>query len=807
MNFEWIRHWLPSQGPLKEFVHHNTLHAFENFPFEEACARAARLYGSRTFLPLKEYRRLYQEDQISAESLLVQAGGDPNLRDQLLYAEVDDPLFPGLAQEGLRSRWSQRGLTLDRWTHPVLFRLLSQFLDQGVALWPMPGRHSSFFESVRALVKNSWLPLAPFSSKSLERFWDMQPEQICREILHRFLGRPEAYQGYLLEMCLAHPGWSSMVAVLQSQPQQLVSPRSISLEQMCALELMAEWAFVEQKWGSQWSPLLTEGECLASLPCSEDWKWQPTPSEQLGRLWQRALEESYSRGLVLSISGQPAGLPKEGPQAQAFFCIDDRECSLRRHLETVNPAVETFGTAGFFGIDCLFQGSADAFPFKQCPVPIVPQHLICEEEVSPSGGSALASKAWHYSEADPSTNLLWRGFLVSQLLGLGSALKLAWALLKPSLGPLTVSSLRRVDTKAKLKIHRQESECSGGLWVGYSDQEMADRVSAVLSSTGAWKSGLAPLVVFVGHGASSVNNPYFAAYDCGACSGKPGAPNARAFALMANRAEVRRLLAERGTPIAETTWFVGALHDTTRDEIQYYETEQIPQPLLPLFGRFQKDLAEALAKNAQERCAKFPQVAASFTPSQALAEVARRSTALFETRPELNHATNAACIVGPRRLTRGIHLDRRVFLNSYEAETDPEGQTLAQILSAVVPVCGGINLEYYFSRLDPSVYGAGSKLPHNVNGLIGVMNGVDGDLLCGLPTQMTEFHTPVRLSLLVYQSPEVALQAASQRACVWEFIRRGWLRYFCMRPSDHQVFLLENGSMRPYLESRELARC
>ena len=61
---------------------------------------------------------------------------------------------------------------------------------------------------------------------------------------------------------------------------------------------------------------------------------------------------------------------------------------------------------------------------------------------------------------------------------------------------------------------------------------------------------------------------------------------------------------------------------------------------------------------------------------------------------------------------------------------------LAGILAAVIPVCGGINLEYYFSRVDNTVYGCGTKLPHNVCGMLGVMNGIDDDLRTGLPSQM-----------------------------------------------------------------------
>ena len=54
-------------------------------------------------------------------------------------------------------------------------------------------------------------------------------------------------------------------------------------------------------------------------------------------------------------------------------------------------------------------------------------------------------------------------------------------------------------------------------------------------------------------------------------------------------------------------------------------------------------------------------------------------------------------------------MDRRSFLHSYDPSSDPEGRILARIFSQVIPVCGGINLEYYFSRIDNSIYGAGTN--------------------------------------------------------------------------------------------------
>ena len=149
-----------------------------------------------------------------------------------------------------------------------------------------------------------------------------------------------------------------------------------------------------------------------------------------------------------------------------------------------------------------------------------------------------------------------------------------------------------------------------------------------------------------------------------------------------------------------------------------------------------------------------------YPPRAALGHVEGRAADLAQPRPEYGHATNAFCIVGRRERTRGLFLDRRAFLVSYDPTRDEDGTTLARILAAVVPVVAGISLEYYFSYVDPTGYGCGTKLPHNVTSLLGVMDGAQSDLRTGLPWQMVEIHEPVRLTMVVDTTPEILIRLA-----------------------------------------------
>ncbi|MCL2449506.1 MAG: DUF2309 domain-containing protein [Polyangiaceae bacterium] len=803
-----VAHWLPTQGPIKDFIHHNTLHAFQGMPFHEGVAAAARLYGARASMPPSFFLDAYKAGRISDSALdraLAPSFPDETrraaARQRMLSGRLEAPTFAGRAREGLRSAWTERlgGVALHRWSHLHLFRLFGGYLDQGLSTWRMPGAdRMGFYDCVAELVRTSRLPLLPFDMPRARALLDLPASEALLGALAATVGREDWYEPYLLETSLSQPGWSGLIAEIERNASLLLTPRRVSLLDSLAVTLVAEVGCIERELGAGFAALGTSPN-RAPHAGPPDAPPDRDEAERLLAVWQEAFEWSYYEPFLGAIRAnaarrRPAPVP---PAAWAVFCLDDRSCSVRRHLEEVTSEVATFGTAGFFGLDFYYRGVDDAVAGKHCPAPMKPRHLIVEEfDLLHQRHVERPLPRWRRAlHFETHANTLIGGWVLSYALGLGAAARLAANIFRPSLAPVTVAPLSTVNSDARFKLLRKgDAHSPDGLWLGYSAEELAERVAAVLRSMGAdhdWPR----LVVLFGHGASSVNNPYFAAYNCGACSGRVGAPNARAFAKAANHPEVREVLRARGLTIPDSTLFVGALYDTTRDEATYYDLERMPDRFRAPLLAFQRQFNDALARNAAERCRRFESVPLGTPPKRALEEVRRRSMSLFEPRPEYNHATNASCVVGRRALTAELFLDRRTFLSSYEPKTDPEGYVLTHVLSAVIPVCAGINLEYLFSRLDPRVYGAGTKLPHNVNGLLGVCNGIEGDLLTGLPTQMTEIHDPVRLIVVVEQSPAIALQAARANPAVFEFIEREWVRYACLDPASGDVWIYRDARM------------
>lgn len=786
-----LRHYLPSQAPLKDFIHHNTLHAFQAEPFESALIDAAELYGAVCFLPIQDYRTFWAQGRMTESGILSAVQRYPKLSDSadelraILRGDRDYPNPQRSGNQTLRSQWRDRlGFELDLKVRSLLFRLTANFLDQGIASWIfLDSDKKSFFECVQEISAVKLPPLPPLSDSWIQRWMQSGPEQVILKVLERFVAEERHFEHYLQETLLAHPGWSGMVSVVESQPEGLSHGRSISLIEFTAVKLLIEYGLVVRHLGHDFEPL-----SVSELEQKNSQKIAPQLDPVL-LLAQRTLEESYYERTIKTVLTHQPRANRTSIWTQAIFCIDDRECSIRRHLESLDSGIETFGAAGFFGVDAMVQRQGELKPFKSCPLPVQPQHLIrYQDEPGKIGATRTEDLDWMKSIHGSSSKDVLTGLSSLPSLGLKSFLRLVFDVFSP-VAHAEAYGLNRLIPSGKLELlHRGQRTPDGKLQIGYTIEEMATRVANLLRQIGL-TAHFAPLVHVIGHGSSSTNNPYFSAYDCGACSGKPGITNARAFAEMANMPEVRKLLkVQYQISIPENTFFVSALHDTCRDTVDYLIDDSLlaAEKIDSAFEKFRGILDAALIQNAVERCQKFELAPDPLEPSSAHRHVMDRSRSIFEPRPELNHATNAACVVGRRILTSGTSLERRSFLQSYDFAQDPDGRILNAILTAIVPVCGGINLEYYFSRIDPEIYGAGTKISHNVVGLLGVFNGSEGDLLTGLPTQMTEMHDPIRLVFIIEQSRGVVEKVIASNAAVAEWFQGGWLELVVIEPTPQK---------------------
>jgi uncharacterized protein len=366
------------------------------------------------------------------------------------------------------------------------------------------------------------------------------------------------------------------------------------------------------------------------------------------------------------------------------------------------------------------------------------------------------------------------------------------------MSPAISNAFAHMNEQGKLTIENKDiNDRENNLQIGFTINEMVTRVTGLLNGIGL-TNDFAPIVYVVAHGSSSANNPHHGAHDCGACSGRPGSVNARVFAAMANHNEVRKILATNGIAIPASTQFVGALHDTAADEMEFYDVNLLNEINAKSHIKNAASFENALDLNAKERSRRFASINTKADIKKIRKDIKARSVSLFEPRPELGHGTNTLCIVGNREMTKGLFLDRRAFLNSYNYKQDPQGNFLTGVMRPLGPVCGGINLEYYFSRVDNYKLGAGTKLPHNVMGLFGVANSSDGDLRPGLPWQMIEVHDPLRLMIIVEHYPAVVLNSIQSSPEMYEWYKNEWVHVVSVHPETNELTYFKDGAFIPY---------
>src|SRR5204862_8018803 len=167
--------------------------------------------------------------------------------------------------------------------------------------------------------------------------------------------------------------------------------------------------------------------------------------------------------------------------------------------------------------------------------------------------------------------------------------------------------------RTRLRLERDTAAPPIGTHSGYTVREMADIVRRVLEDIGIGDR-LSALVLILGHGSSSLNNPHESAHDCGACGGGRGGPNARAFTRMANDVRVRARLRGEGLDVPPLTVFVAAYHDSCTDAVALYDLDDVPATHRADLAHLRAVLERARERNAHERCRRFESAPLSLSP-------------------------------------------------------------------------------------------------------------------------------------------------------------------------------------------------
>ncbi len=654
------------------------------------------------------------------------------------------------------------------------------FFDEGQATIKMPFRDQGLYQCFKRLATHD-SNLNQLDANKLNFLSNLPatPEQAILLSLNKLEIRTEEYGKFLLLLLTTLPGWASHVSYktewshAKDQQHPVTQAEYLALRSILAYLLWPNGIDIYHWYYNSKAGSGKINMSAALLKITEN-------------------ENRYQALLLKSIANnkhQPIKTD-EIPNAQLVFCIDVRSEPFRRAIESQGN-YETFSFAGFFGIPALINNELCESTYASCPVLLPPKHQV-HENIYYKGKlkRKLLRKRQHIKILENSYQMLkymfTTPFNLVEILGAWSAL---WMLTR-TIAPMTATRFKREfldfphDHIPVSPVLNSLNELNG---IDFTEQ--CSYALNFLRMIGLTKK-FAPLIILCAHGANTENNAYHSALDCGACGGRSGAPNARILAAILNSDRVRIYLAEKNIRIPEQTVFIPALHNTTTDEIKFYNIEHLTDS--KSFEKLRSDLLLASEINIRARSEKL----LSDNTRSIVRSMKRRSSDWAQTRPEWGLARNASFIVGPRTLTRDIDLDGRAFLHSYDWEEDKDGALLTTILTAPMIVAQWINCQYLFSTLDNVSYGSGSKITHNITGKIGIIQGNASDLMHGLSLQSVyksdheQYHEPIRLMTVVYAPRSRIETIISKEVILQKLFKNAWVYLKCIDPVEAVIYSL-----------------
>jgi uncharacterized protein YbcC (UPF0753/DUF2309 family) len=803
--------------PLKHFVAVNPFLGFSGQTFHATCATLRRVAGVDMLMPRDFYRRALAAGEIADEDIAAALAASPAngaapvsltaVKEALerdaarlnkpsavvaTVAEVLDALAAGDRQA------SRTAFMIDE-----ISKWCAAYFDEGQSVWRLPSRRLRPYAAWRASMRHDRNPEV-FGIKGFRAAVARMPDEPVEAIgaVVEALGLPErAIEDYLHRALFDIGGWAAYARYLVWD-NQLYGREDDTLVQLLAIRVVWGYALFLERTDAAFKDAWRQAmQAAAALP--HDDRLGDDPDLCVDLIMQDAFEAAWQRRLLARLAAQAAAAqpsPARKP-LQAAFCIDVRSEVYRRALETIAPEAETIGFAGFFGFPIEYVPIGRLKGGAQCPVLLKPAVIVCEaverasadEEAEILGLRLLrrrAAKAWKSFKLSAvssftyveTAGLLFLGKIASDSLGLTRPVQ------DPNSDGIDAGVLDRIGP-------RIEPREVGGRETGFNDAQrvaMAEAALRAMSLTGDF----ARLVMVVGHGGATVNNPHASGLDCGACGGHTGEANARVAAAILNDPVVRVGLKARGIEIPEDSWFLGALHDTTTDEITIFNAAQAPASHAAAVEQLRGWLDQAASLARMERAALLGVPKGKNTERQVIA----RSRDWSQVRPEWGLAGNAAFIAAPRRRTHGVDLGGRAFLHNYDWRMDTNFSVLELIMTAPMVVASWINLQYYGSTVNNRAFGAGNKTLHNVTGVLGVLEGNAGDLRVGLPWQSVHdgsrfVHEPLRLNVFI-EAPVEAINAVIEKhPAVRDLADHHWIHLFAIS-DDGRALQRYQGQLR-----------
>ena len=384
---------IPPLWTLRNFVAVNPFLGFATSAFPEATAAVERVFHARCLLPLPDYAQHFRSGRIDDSDLVSAARVAPRaLRRPELGALPPESLAAELLADVLRESGSSepgapRTLTLAEaidaqrgtgWAELIvgeLSRWLAGRFDLGQAAWPQPGRDLPLFtawrESARVDRNAELQGLRGF--RGFASRLPRKPIDAISAVLGQ-LGVPTpARTEFLARQLASIGGWAGHVQ-RAAREAAAVGLEDSSIEALLAMRLAYDGALAEA-FGTH-DLVLAPAPAPAAGSAGLD-------SRERQVLWQLAFEHGFRRSLRGRLDAAPALPPasvRERPRLQAAFCIDVRSEVMRRHLESLDPRIQTIGFAGFFGMPIELQRADEDAGSARCPVLLQPSHRVLEKE-------------------------------------------------------------------------------------------------------------------------------------------------------------------------------------------------------------------------------------------------------------------------------------------------------------------------------------------------------------------------------------------------------------------------------------------